>query len=432
VLEIFLILLASFVLVVIGVPVAFAFFLGSFTLLAIFGLDAVFSVAAGFKVAQAYTLLAIPFFILAGMLMGSAGIAERLINWVNSLIGHVRGGLEAVLVVTCTVFGAISGSSSSAIAAIGTIMIPQMVKRGYPRGYVTGLMACSCILALLIPPSVTMIVFAVMAMIPVTAAFLSTLIPGLLITISYYIVNFWLCRRMPTIQVEPKTSFVVRSKVVAQTTGKGFFALLMPLIILGGIYTGMFTPTEAAAVAAIYTLPVGLFIYCGFTVRNITRSVVDAASVTGSIMLVLFSLFIMGRIMVLEGVPHVLSEFFLGISDNKFVFLAMLNVFLLLLGMIMDDISAHMLVAIVLMPVALNFGVDPYHFAAIVGVNVGLGNVAPPVAPMLYLAGRVAGNLPLGEYIRPASYFMIFGHLPVIILVTYIPGLSTTLPYLVL
>lgn len=431
-LEILLILLGCFALVVVGIPVAFAFALGSFILLFIFGLDAVFSVAAGFRVAQGHTLLALPLFILAGHLMGSAGIVARLIDWVNSLVGHVRGGLGAVLVVTCTVFGAISGSSSSAIAAIGTAMIPKMVERGYPRGYVTGLVACSCILALLIPPSVTMIVFAVMAMLPVTAAFLSTVVPGILIMIAYCIVNFWLCRGMPTIVVEPKLRFAARGKVVARATWKGLFALLMPVIILGGIYGGIFTPTEAAAVAAVYALPVGFFIYRGLTVRNTVQSVVNAASVTGSIMLVLFSLFIMSRIMILEGVPGLLSEFFLTVSDNKFVFLAMMNVLLLFLGMIMDDISAHMLAAIVLMPIALEFGVDPYHFAAIVGVTIGLGNVTPPVAPMLYLAGRVAGNLPLGEYLGPATRFMIFGHLPVIILVTYIPALSTTLPHLIL
>ncbi len=426
-----LIILLVVVLLLAEVPVAFSFGIGAFLYVVIAGREISYLLPHAFWLLGGFALLALPLFIIAGALMEASGISERLIRFVNSLVGRVRGGLGAVTVVTCALFGAISGSGSSAIAAIGSIMIPRMVEGGYPRGHATALVGCSSVLALLIPPSIPMIVFALTAGLSVAACFLSTIGPGALVVIAYCALNFWYLRKVPGIKVAPRIGFVAQSKEAAVSTGQAFFALLMPVIILGGIYSGMFSPTEAAAVAVVYTLPVGFFIYRGLTLRKMAQALVEGAISTGAIAIVLFFLFIMSRAMILEQIPGTLANLLLGISENKYAILAMINVLLLLIGMLVDDVSGSILAAVILMPVIREIGVHPIHFAAIVGTNLGLGNVTPPCAPLLYMAGGV-GKLSLDKYIGPALKFMLFGHLPMVFVVTYFPALALYLPRLIM
>ncbi len=418
-------------LILVEIPVAFAFGIGAMLFTFSTGNDISFLIPHGFKTASGFALLALPLFILAGLLMAEGGISERLLNFVNSLVGRIKGGLGAVTVLTCALFGAISGSSSAAIAAVGQIMIPRMVREGYPEGHATALVACSSVLALLIPPSIPMIIFSITGGLSVGAAFLSTIIPGILLTLIYCALNIWFLKDNPDIQTSPAVPFKTAARQVAVSGYKALFALLMPLIILGAIYSGIATPTEAAAIAVIYAIPVGLLIYKGMTLRSLGSVTIRAVTMTGSIMAVLFFLFIMSRAMILEQIPKELAEALLQISENKYVILLMINLLLLLIGMIVDDISGSVLAAIIFLPVVNALGIDPIHFAAIVGVNLGLGNVSPPCAPMLYMAGGVS-KLSLDRYLKPTLKFLCLGHLPMVLLVTFIPELSLFLPKLLL
>ncbi len=423
-------------LVIIGLllletPVAFAFGFGALLFTFTTGNDISFLATHGFNLASGFALLALPLFILAGVLMAEGGISERLLDFVNSMVGRVKGGLGAVTVITCALFGAISGSSSAAIAAIGQIMIPRMVKEGYPEGHATGLVACSSVLALLIPPSIPMIIFSITGGLSVGAAFLSTIIPGIMLAIIYCGLNFWFLRNNTAIKVEPAIPFKQAVRGVIHSGNKAIYALLMPIIILGAIYSGIATPTEAAAIAVIYAIPVSFFVYKGLTIKTLGSATVRAVIMTGSIMAVLFFLFIMSRAMILEQVPKQLAQALLNISEHKLVILLVINLILLLIGMIVDDISGGVLAAIIFLPVVQELGIHPIHFAAIVGVNLGLGNVSPPCAPMLYMAGGVA-KLPLNKYIVPTVKLLFFGHLPMVLLVTFVPDLALFLPRLLM
>jgi len=419
------------VMILIEIPVAFAFGIGAMGFTLATGNDLTFLIPHGYKTASSFALLALPLFIFAGLLMAEGGISDRLLNFINSMVGRIKGGLGAVTVLTCALFGAISGSSSAAIAAVGQIMIPRMVREGYPAGHATALVACSSVLALLIPPSIPMIIFSITGGISVGAAFLSTIVPGILLAIVYCLLNIWFLRHNPNVEVDEPLPFKQTVKGILNTGNKAVFALLMPLIILGAIYSGIATPTEAAAIAVIYAIPVGLFIYKGMTLSNLGSITIKAVTMTGSIMAVLFFLFIMSRAMILEQIPKEIAEAMLQISDNKYVILLLINLLLLLIGMIVDDISGSVLAAIIFLPIITELGIDPIHFAAVVGVNLGLGNVSPPCAPMLYMAGGIA-KLSLDKYFIPTIKFLCFGHLPMVLIVTFIPEISLFLPELLL
>lgn len=412
-------------------PIAFAFGIGALVFGIATGSDITFLIPYAYQTTSSFALLALPLFVLAGTLMAEGGISDRLLNFVNAFVGRIKGGLGAVTIITCAMFGAISGSSSAAIAAIGQIMIPRMVKEGYPAGHATALVACSSVLALMVPPSIPMIVFAVTGGISVGAAFLSTVIPGILLALIYVALNFFFLRNVDSIQVEEKISFPMTLKRIWLSGYQAFWALLMPVIILGAIYSGIATPTEAASIALVYAMIVGIFIYRGLSFKTMPRATVKAAITTGSIIAVLFFLFVMSRAMILQQVPKEVAEALVALTENKVVVLLLINLILLLIGMIVDDVSGSVLAAIVLLPVANEIGIHPIHFAAIVGTNLGLGNVSPPCAPMLYMAAGVS-KLTLDQYIGPTLKFLLLGHLPMVLIVTFFPELSLFLPKLLM
>ena len=419
------------VLLLIGMPVAYVFGVGAISFVLFTGKSMSYLVPHAFWQLGSFALLSLPLFIIAGALMGASGISDRLVRFVNAFVGPIRGGLGAVTIVTCALFGAIAGSGASAIAAIGSIMIPKMVDQGYPRGYATALVGCSSVLALLIPPSVPMIIFALTGGLSVAAAFLSTIVPGLIIALIYCLINYLTLRKRKDLQLEPKISLAERTQVIGKASKEASWALLMPAIMLGGIYGGIFTPTEAAAVALVYTLPVGFMIYKGLTFHTAATAIIRGAVSTGSIIAMIFFLFVMSRAMIMEQVPQQLSDFMIGLSDNKIIILLLINLILLGIGMLVDDVSGSILASIILMPVALDLGVHPIHFAAIVGTNLGLGNITPPCAPLLYMAGSV-GKAQFNEYLLPTLKFILLGHLPVVLAVTFIPDLALFLPRLLM
>ncbi len=417
------------VLILLEMPVGFAFGAGVILHSLITGADMSFHAAYGYSQVSAFSLLAVPLYVISGTLMGTGGLSERILNFVGAFVGRRKGGLGAVTVVSCALFGAISGSAAAAIAAIGKIMIPQMRKNGYSEGHATGLVAASSVLAFLIPPSIPMIVFAIAARQSVAKVFLATIIPGIMLTLVYCLLNYLFVRNDKNVVVAPQVSFKEATKEVVRTGKEGFFALLMPVIVLGGIYSGVCTPTEAGAVAFVYVMVIGFVVYRQLTFKKFFDATLDAATLTGAIIMLLFFLFIMSRSIVLAQIPNAFAELLLSLSDNKYVILLIINVLLLIMGMIIDDVSGGVLAAIILLPVTQKIGVDPVHFASIVATNLGLGNISPPCAPLLYMAGGVA-KLPLEAYFLPTMKFLLFGHVPMVLIVTYFPELSLFLPNL--
>ena len=296
-------------------------------------------------------LLAIPLFVLAGTIMSESGIAASLLRFVNAFVGHVRGGLGVVAAVSCAVIGAISGSGLTGIAAIGPLLIPEMEKRGYPRAYATALIANSSILGLLIPPSVTMIVYGWVTDTSILACFLSTLLPGLIIMTNFSVVNLWLARKFPLV-LDDKPSLSELSSEVTKRGIHAFPAILMPVIILGGIYGGVMTPTEAAAVAVIYSVPVGFLIYKGLRLSNFLAAGKEAATAVGAIMFMILFSMILSQMFVYESIPQqIVSSIFL-ITENKVLLLIFINILLFLVGMVAIAIAVLVVVLMALIGIA--------------------------------------------------------------------------------
>lgn len=421
-----------FVLILLGVPIAFAFGGGLLALVLLFQEDFFIIVPVGFGIMTSYGLLAVPLFIYAGVLLGESGIADRLLAFINSIIGPVRGSLGAVVVVTCAIFGAMSGSCSAACATIGTIMHPRMVKEGYPSGYVVGLVANACLIAVFIPPSCIAIVYASVTKLPVTALFLTTLVPGIIDTILFIGVNYILTRksRMPGLKVAPKISPGVQLKEITRTGRGAILALLAPVFVLGAIYGGFTTPTEAAGIMVVYSLILGFLVYRELSWKKLMLATAHTASLVGTVMILVFSIYTLSGIMVRQDLPQYLMVGFSAITQNKYVFLLIVNILLLFLGLLMDDTSSAILSGVILAPIATKFGIDPYHFAAIVLINTTMGLVTPPVSSILYLAARVCNNPPFDEFIKPTMWFLVLGHVPVLLMTTYFPQLALWIPTL--
>ncbi|WP_375748549.1 TRAP transporter large permease [Vibrio sp. HN007] len=380
----------------------------------------------GFQQLGNPVLLAIPLFVLAGTIMSVSGIAASLLRFVNIFVGHLRGGLGVVATVSCALIGAISGSGLTGVAAIGPLLIPEMEKQGYPKAYATALIANSSLLGLLIPPSVTMIVYGWVTDTSILACFLATLGPGLLIMTNFSIVNIWQARKFPLVLEEPLKG----TEFVSEATNRGLKAtpaLLMPIIILGGIYGGVMTPTEAAAVAVIYAIPVGFLIYKGLDLKTFLGANKEAATSVGAIMLMILFSMILSQMFVLESVPQALVEAIFSITDNKVVLLILINFLLFFVGMVVNDVTAIILIAPLLLPLMQAIGVSPIQFAAIMGVNTAMGGVTPPYASILYLGARV-GNVEVTKVIKPALLLIVTGYLPVVFLTSFWSDLSLFLP----
>jgi len=412
----------------IGVPLPFCFGAALMVMSVVGGVTMKGAMVWGFGQLANPILLAIPLFILAGTLMSISGLAASLLRLVNIFIGHVRGGLGVVATLSCALIGAISGSGLTGVAAIGPLLIPEMVQQGYPRGYSSALVACSSVLGLLIPPSVTMIVFGWVTDTSILAAFLATLGPGLMIMLNLSVVNLVMARKFD-LKLDAKPDFSTLVSETRRRTVHAFPALLMPFIILGGIYGGVLTPTEAAAVAVIYALPVGFWIYKGLTWRSLLDAGKESATAVGAIMfMILFSL-ILSQMFVLESIPQKLVNVIFELTNDKFLILLLVNALLFIVGMIVNDVTAIILIAPLLMPLMKAIGVDPIHFAAIIGVNTALGGITPPYASILYMGARVGGARVV-EVVGPALKFLLFAFLPTVLLTTYWPELSLFFPRL--
>ena len=433
---IYIALVILFATLVIGVPVPMCFMSSAAWLLffggnAMQGYSTTMLLPYGFSQMNSIVLLAIALFIIAEGIMEKGRIGEKLIDVVDVFVGRIRGGLGVVATVSCAVFGAITGSGCATLSCIGSIMFPRLNAAGYPRGHSAALMANSAVLGMLIPPSSIMILYAWIGGQSVLASFLSTVVPGIILTSLLSIVNVFLLRNNTDIIIGKPQPVSVTLRQAGVKGKIALPALVMPVLVLGGIYGGIMTPTEAAAVACLYAIPVGFFVYKGLTVKGLLKTLIESAVTTGVIMVMLYAVMMLSKLYILEDLPGKVLVLLQSISTNRWVILFMINIFLIIMGMLMDDISSVMLTTPILLPIILHLGFSPIHYAAIVGVNTGLGNITPPCAPMLYLGGRL-NNSPINETLKPTLWMILFAWIPTLAITTYIPQLSMWLPHVVL
>lgn len=415
-------------LLTLGVPLPYCFGAGLMVMSLLGGTTMKGNILWGVSQLGNPILLALPLFVLSGAIMSKSGIAASLLHLVQIFVGHIRGGLGVVATVSCALIGAISGSGLTGVAAIGPLLIPEMAKRGYPREYATALVANSSILGLLIPPSVTMILYGWVTDTSILACFLATLGPGLMIMTTLSIANLVMARKFDLV-LEERPLGKAFLKEIANRTGSAVPALLMPVIILGGIYGGIMTPTEAAAVAVIYAIPVGFFIYRGLDWKGFLSAGKEAATAVGAIMFMILFSMILSQMFVYEGVPQALVQSIFAITENKILLLILINFMLFFVGMVVNDATAIILLGPLLLPLMTAIGVTPVQFAAIMGVNTAMGGVTPPYASILYFAARI-GDVKTTKVVKPAMILIITGYVPVVFLTSFWPDLSLYFPRL--
>jgi tripartite ATP-independent transporter DctM subunit len=421
-----LVLLGAFtVLCAIGVPVAYA--LGLAALVAAFWVDIPLE-AVMLKMSDGtddFSLLAIPFFVLAGAIMGEGGMAVRLIELAKVAVGFIRGGLALVNVMAMTLLGAISGSSVADTSAVGSVMIPQMVRQGYPRVFSTNITICGSLQALLIPPSHNMVIYSVAAggTISVAHLLIAGIFPGLLFGLCLIGLVLWTARKRNF----PKGTPVPLARV-PKIVLDAVWGLVTILIIMGGILSGVFTATESAAVACVYAFIITVFVYRDYKLRDLPHLIHRVVKTVAMVMMLIGFSVAFGYMMAIMRIPAIMTELFLGISDNKYVFLLLVNVLLLVLGTFMDLAPMLLICTPIFLPVIVKLGIDPIHFGIIMILNLGIGLITPPVGPTLFV-GCAIGKVTMEEVSRELWPF--YGAMCLaLLIVTYVPPLSLWLPSL--
>jgi C4-dicarboxylate transporter DctM subunit len=373
---------------------------------------------------DSFPVLAVPIFIFAGEVMARGGISRRLFNFANSCVGGFTGGVPMATVFTCMLFGAISGSGSATFAAVGTIMIPIMTKQGYNRKFITALTAASGGLGVLIPPSLPMVMYGLSAGTSIGDMFISGVLPGILCGAALMIYAYIYSKRNP---VKVDDSAEPRMSVVKALLD-GFWALLCPVIILGGIYGGIFTATEAAGVAALYGILISRFIYKTLRLRELPGILLRAAKMNSPILIIVAVATVFGRVLTVQNIPTRLTQAILSFTDNRILIMLFLNVILLVAGMFLDTLAAIVILAPILLPIAAGIGVDPIHFGAIMVANLAIGFITPPVGTNLYAASSITG-IPIKDILR-AIIGPVAALLLCQVLIVVIPDLSLWLPAL--
>lgn len=375
--------------------------------------------------ADSFSLMAVPFFVLAGELMATGGISRRLLNIADAFLGRKYGGLALVTVVACMFFAAISGSGPATVAAIGGLTIPSMLKQGYDRPFAGAISAAAGSIGVIIPPSIPMVMYCVATGVSVGAMFMGGVIPGILIGVSLCVYSSLYSKKHKYINAEAAPfswGNVGRSLV------DGIWALLVPVIILGGIYGGIFTPTEAAAVAVAYGLIVGLFVYRDLKAKDLYRIFGSAALTTATIMVILGTATTFGRILTLERIPTMIADFFESVAKGPVMLMILINILLLIVGCFMETNAAIIILAPIFLPIVESMGINPVHFGIVMVVNLAIGFVTPPLGVNLFVACNVA-NAKLEEICK--GILPILGVMIVdLLLITYIEPLSTFLPAL--
>jgi C4-dicarboxylate transporter DctM subunit len=407
-----------------GVPVVWSIGLSSVCALMTMGhIPLMFVAQRMFTGAEKYTLLAIFFYMLAGAIMQHGGISRRLVDLAKALTGHVSGGLSIVTIVTCIFFGALSGSSIATTAAIGAMLYPELVKAGYPKGYSASLPVLGGTMGIVIPPSIVFIVYGTTVNTSVSKLLISGIGPGVLagVALCIYAYIYAKVKNFPH-----SNSFSVQELV--KSFRASFWALMMPVIILGGIYTGIFTPTESAAVAVVYGLIVSSFIYRELNWETLLRITIECVKGTANIMLLIMVATVFGWILTRNNVPALFTNFIASFIDSKIMFILFMNVILLILGMIMDSGAIILIVAPLLYPIAMSYGIDPVHLGCIIVFNLAVGQATPPFGNCLFAATTVTEQsiIKLSKASVPGVLILF----ATVLLTSFIPAISMGLIWL--
>ena len=372
---------------------------------------------------EKFEIMAIPFFILAGNFLTHGGVAKRMINFATSMVGHLYGGLALSGVLACGLFAAVSGSSPATVVAIGSILLPAMVKAGYPKRFGAGVITTSGSLGILIPPSIPMVIYCVATNSSVGGMFMGGVIPGIMLMTLLGIVSWRIARKNDYPRM-PKATWAQRGKAFRESV----WGLLLIVIVLGGIYSGMFTPTEAAAMSAVYAFLVAVFVYKDITFAKIPKVLLDSASMSAMLLYIITNAVLFSFLMTHEQIPQIMADWILGHNLGVVSFLLVTNVLLLLAGNVMEPSSIILILAPILFPVAMKLGIDPIHFGVLITVNMEVGMCHPPVGLNLYVASGITkmGISELSVAVMPWLLAMI----GFMLLITYVPIISLWLPRL--
>ncbi|SHI56598.1 TRAP transporter large permease [Desulfosporosinus lacus] len=408
-------------LVLLGLPIGFALAIVGVGLFILTGAPLDMLPIILFDGSNNFPLLAIPLFMVVGELMGAVNLSQRLVNFAGSLVGFARGGLAQVTVVTSMIFAEISGSAVAGAAALGGILIPEMEKKGYTKGFAAALVSVAATMAIILPPSIPMILYGVMAGVSVSDLFIAGIFPGLIVGFVLTVVNHFFAKKN---NWEAASTFSFPA--VGKTFKEAFWALTIPFIILGGIWGGIFTPTEAAAVASVAAFLIGMFIYKELKFKDLPDLLIRAANQTAVVMIIIAASAVIGWFLTSEQIPQGLAAWVTTITSNPIAVLAILNVFFLIVGMFMHSAAAIIMLIPILMPLIRELGIDPIHFGIIITINLGIGQQTPPVASVLLTACSV-GNVPLVQTFPYLKVYLAV-MLGILALITYVPIISTYLP----
>lgn len=419
--------LALVVVLILNVPVGFGIGLSSVVAVLADGrLSSQYIVEQIISGTDSFPLMAIPLFILAGELMGAGGVSKRLLNVCNVFIGRVTGGMAIVTVVLCMFFAAVSGSGPATVAAIGTMVVPEMLRKGYDKKFALALVACAGSIGVIIPPSIPMVIYGVSTGTSISSLFMAGFLPGIWIGLTLIVLCYFVCRKNGWKGDERKYS--AKEKLSALWEAK--WALINPIIILGGIYAGIFTPTEAAAVACIYALLCGMFIYRELNFKQLFEIIANACLTTGTILIIVGCATAFAKILTIEKIPNMLTQAIMGMTDSKTVVMLFIIIILLIVGCFMDTTPAMMILAPIFLPIAKSFGVDQVHFGIIMVVTLAVGFITPPLGVNLFVAARV-GNTSLEDVCSGIVRFIIVMVIDVLV-ITFIPVISMLLPNLLI
>ena len=410
------------VLLLLGAPITVALGVSAMFSFMVVGQDLSTLIQIAFTSVNSFPIMALPAFVLAGALMECAGVSKRLVLIAEKLVGPVRGGLAISTALACVFFGAISGSGPATTAAVGMLMIPAMMKRGYAPGYAAAATATAGGVGIIIPPSIPMVIYGVAAQESITKMFLGGVLPGLLIAAGLIAMHLFKCRNM---EVDPDmANWSVKELLTSMK--EGFWAMMAPIVILGGIYSGFFTPTEAAIVAIFYTLFVGFFIYKELTIKALMKSLETTSWLTGRVLIIMFTAYAFGRLLVQYRIPDQIVEVLLNFTSDVMVVWIFVVLILLFLGMFMETLAIILLVTPVLLPVMKAFGVDPIHFGIVLVCCCGVGFSTPPLGENMFIASGIA-DVSLEEISAKAIPFCCIT-IGVIFLLVMFPQLVLFLP----
>ena len=411
------------VLLVFGMPISFALALASVAALLNLGTyDLTVIVQRMFTSINSFSLMAIPFFMLAGELMEVGGISRRIVNFANAFVGWITGGLAMACVLGSMIFAGVSGSAVATAAAMGSILVPAMEEKKYGKGYSASVVATAGTIGPIIPPSIPMVIYGSITGASIGRLFVGGYIPGILIGLGLMIVAYLIAKK----RNYPKTNERISLREIGTCTADALLSLFMPFIIIGGILLGIFTPTEAGAVACVYAFILGAFFYKEIKLKDLYRVMEHGVQITTIVMFLVAVASLFGWILTAEGLPAFIVKSFLNISTNPLVILLLLNVMLLIVGMFMDCTPAIILLMPVLTPLLKSVGIDFVHFGVVMILNLGIGLVTPPVGTCLFVAGKIA-NISIVEIVKEIFPFLLV-MTALLFFITYVPWTVTWLP----